>query len=457
MQTRRNFASILLGGAAAASMRAQSPQRPNVVLVFADDLGYGDLGVYGHPTIRTPNLDRLAQEGVRFTQFYSAASVCSPSRAALMTGRLPIRSGVNQVLVPWSKGGLPKTEITVAAALQNAGYATGIVGKWHLGHLPEYLPTRRGFDQYFGIPYSNDMSEATASHPRFKEAVKTYGAVPGTPLIRNEQVIETEPDQTQLTARYTQEATAFIEKSARARKPFFLYLAHTFPHVPLFASSRFRGKSARGLYGDVVEELDWSLGELRRKLEETGVANNTLILFTSDNGPWLLMKQNGGSAGLLREGKGSTWEGGVREPFIAAWPGRIPAGRVSSSYGSTLDIFPTVLNAAGVPVPTDRDYDGQNLLPVLEGRAEGREALHFYYNGQDLRAVRQGPWKLHLATNDAATSGPVVRHERPLLFHLQEDPSEKYEISDSHPDIVKGLLALIEQHKLATKPGVPQT
>jgi arylsulfatase A-like enzyme len=426
------------------------------VLIFADDLGYGDLGVYGHPTIRTPNLDRLAQEGTRFTQFYSAAAVCSPSRAALLTGRLPIRSGVNQVLMPWSKGGLPASELTMGTVLKQAGYATACVGKWHLGHLPEYLPGKRGFDSYFGIPYSNDMSAATASSAAAERWFKERN-IPPTPLIRGASVIESEPDQTALTARYTAEAQAFVRDSVRARKPFFLYLAHTFPHVPLFASAKFKGKSARGLYGDVVEELDWSVGELRKTLLESGVDKDTLVVFTSDNGPWLIQKQGGGSAGLLREGKGSTWEGGVREPFLAAWPGRIPAGTISGAFATTMDLLPTFAGLAGATLPKDREYDGVDILPQLEAKAEGREALHYYYFGSDLRAVRKGPWKLHVATNDAAVGGPVVRHDRPLLYNLPEDPSEKYDVADANPGVVRDLVQLMDEHKRAVKPGPPQT
>ena len=363
MISRRSFVRLATQSAALlpAAQSLAAAQHPNIVIIFADDLGYGDLGVYGHPSIRTPNLDRMAADGIRFTQFYSAASVCSPSRAALLTGRLPIRTGVNQVLVPWSKGGLPQEEITIADALKRTGYATACVGKWHLGHLRHHLPAHHGFDRYFGIPYSNDMSRATAGHPNFIKRLEEHPGTQGTPLIRGEEIIETEPDQRQLTPRYTAEAIRFLRDSVRTQKPFFLYMPHTFPHTPLFASDRFRGKSARGLYGDVVEELDWSVGEIRRTIAELGVERNTLIVFTSDNGPWLIKKQEGGSAGLLRDGKGSTWEGGMREPFIACWPSRIPAGVVTQAFGTTMDLFPTALKLAGVPLPADRVYDGADL------------------------------------------------------------------------------------------------
>jgi len=299
-------------------------------VIFADDLGYGDLGCFGHPTIPTPNLDRMAAEGVKLTQFYSASSVCTPSRAALLTGRLPIRSGMcsdkRRVLFPNSGGGLPASEVTIAKALKTKGYATACVGKWHLGHLPKFLPTNNGFDEYFGIPYSNDMRPS--------------------PLLDGTKTVENPAKQTTLTRRYTERAIDFIGRNKD--KPFFLYFPHTFPHVPLFASKTFKDKSLRGLYGDVVEELDWSVGQIRKTLRRLRLAERTLVMFTSDNGPWLIMRLRGGSAGLLRGGKGSTWEGGMREPFVAWWPGKIPAGSVGTELACTMDIFSTCLALAGV-------------------------------------------------------------------------------------------------------------
>ncbi len=446
---RRTFLETMGGGLAAASP-ALAASKPNLVILFADDLGYGDLGCYGHPTMRTPHLDRMAVEGVRFTQFYAAAPVCTPSRAALLTGRLPIRSGLTRVLFPYSDGGIQDNEVTIAEALKPAGYATACVGKWHLGHLPQYLPTRHGFDRYFGIPYSNDMARPFATGPR-------YNPGPPLPLMRNEEIIETNPDQAELTPRYTAEATAFIRDAARARKPFFLYLPYTFPHVPLFASARFQGKSARGLYGDVVEEIDWSVGEILGALRHNKVDRDTLVMFTSDNGPWLIKKEEGGSAGLLREGKGSTWEGGMREPFLARWPGRIPAGTVSAEFGSTMDLFPTCLAAAGLPLPPGIAYDGQDLGPYLRREKSGREALLYYYSDTELRAVRKGPWKLHVASN-APWDGPpgVQKHDPPLLFHLLHDPSERYDLAAKHPDVVRELLGAIEEHRRTLTPGALQ-
>ncbi len=312
----------LLLGLVAAAFAQDRP--PNFVVIFADDLGYGDLGVYGHPTISTPNLDRMAAEGMRFTQFYVAASVCTPSRAGLITGRLPVRSGMasskSRVLFPDSTGGLPDSEITIAELLKRKNYATAAVGKWHLGHLPQYLPTQHGFDSYFGIPYSNDMDKVQPAPPRHElwgEASKSeYFNVP---LVRNEDEIERPAYQPTLTKRYTEEALAFIRKNRE--KPFFLYMPHTMVHVPLFRSEEFKGVSRRGLYGDAVEEIDWSVGRILDTLHELNLDENTLVVFTSDNGPWLTFDEQGGSAGLLRMGKGSTWEGGMREPGISGCRG----------------------------------------------------------------------------------------------------------------------------------------
>jgi len=355
---RRQFIQALPAGATIAGGSVFGAQRrPNIVMIYADDLGYGDLGCYGHPTIRTPNLDRMAGDGVKFTSWYSAAPVCTPSRAALLTGRYPVRSGLTQVLFPQSKGGIPDSETTIAQMLKGAGYRTSMVGKWHLGHLPQYLPVRHGFDSYFGLPYSNDMTPTPGPGA---PGAKNY---PPLPLIRDDKELETEPDQTKLTARYTEEALKTIRGAKN--KPFFLYFAHTFPHVPLYASERFRGRSARGLYGDVVEEIDWSVGEVLKALRETGQEKNTLVVFSSDNGPWLVKKELGGSAGLYREGKGTTWEGGMREPCLARWPGVIPAGMVSAAQGSMMDWFPTFAQAAGAELPQGVTLDGEDMTEVL--------------------------------------------------------------------------------------------
>lgn len=444
---RRSFGALAAGGAATA--QRGSSRRPNIVVIFADDLGWGDLACYGHPTIRTPNLDQMAREGVRFTQFYAAAPACSPSRAALLTGRLPVRSGMNQVLNPWSQGGLPETETTIASALKPAGYATVAVGKWHLGHLPQYSPLKRGFDSYFGIPYSNDMSKATAGNPGFIKALDQHPEVGGTPLMHNDRQIEIEPDQTQLTSRYTDEASRFIRENAKAKKPFFLYLPHTMPHHPLAASARFKGKSARGLYGDVIEELDWSVGEVRRAVREAGVERNTLVVFTSDNGPWLVKEEDGGSAGLLRDGKGTFWEGGFRVPGIAAWPGRIAPGVTSFTPASTMDLLPTILPLAGAKLP-DVPLDGRDLSGVLFRNEERKDFLLFYYSGRTLRAVRDDVWKLVLPPPAA---GGGAKSE---LYNLLEDPSEKYNRAAKHPEVVARLDAVVAEHQRTLVPGAPQ-
>ena len=413
---------------------------PNFVVIFADDLGYGDLGCFGHPTLRTPRLDRMAAEGMKLTQFYAAASVCTPSRAGLLTGRLPARSGLcsnrRRVLFPDSAGGLPESEITLAEALKEAGYATACVGKWHLGHLPEFLPTRHGFDSYYGIPYSNDMKPC--------------------PLLRDEEQLEEPVDQTTLTRRYTDEAVGFIRE--HADEPFFLYFAHSFPHVPLFASDEWAGRSLRGLYGDVVEELDASVGAVLDAVREAGAAENTFVVFTSDNGPWLIMDERGGSAGLLREGKGCTFEGGMREPTIVWAPDRVPAGTTNPGMGSTLDLLPTFLSLAGLDSPSDRVLDGVDLSGAwTRGEDSPRETM-FFHRGYDLYAVRQGPWKAHFVTQDAYGPGSRQRteHDTPLLYHLEHDPSEQYNVSSDHPDVIAELRALAEEHIANLNPAPSQ-
>ncbi len=355
----------LVGGRCVGATRdAAFPEKPNLVILFADDLGYGDLGCFGHPSIRTPHLDRMAAEGMKLTQFYVAAPVCTPSRSALLTGRLPIRNGMygqrRRVFYPDSTGGLPDEELTLAELLRQRGYATACIGKWHLGHLPQYLPTRHGFDCYFGLPYSNDMQNVRQGHPPL-------------PLMRNEEIIEQPVDQFTLTRRYTEEAVNFVRNSKE--KPFFLYLAYTFPHVPLYASKDFRGRSRRGLYGDVVEELDWSVGVILQMLREEGLAERTLVFFTSDNGPWLIQRLNGGSAGLLRDGKGSTFEGGMRVPAIAWWPGTIAPGQVSMELACSMDLFTTGLKLAGAEVPSDRIIDGVDMTPIFRGEPGLRRVM----------------------------------------------------------------------------------
>ena len=423
--------------------------RPNLIVIFCDDLGYGDLGSFGHPTIRTPNLDRMAQEGQKWTDFYAAASVCTPSRAALLTGRLPVRNGMmspkHRVLFPDSSGGIPESEVTLAEALRAEGYATACVGKWHLGHLPPYLPTNNGFDSYFGIPYSNDMDQTRKGMTRdlVKQPIIDYWNVP---LLRDQEVVERPADQRTITKRYSEEAVRFIRENRE--RPFFLYLAHSLPHVPLFASEDFLGTSRRGLYGDVVEEIDHGVGQIMKALNSLGIAERTLVVFTSDNGPWLPYRDHGGSAGLLREGKGSTWEGGMREPTVFWWPGRLDSG-VVTEMGSTLDLFATFCEIAGAEVPSDRVMDSYDLTPVLFGTGESPRKSMFFYRESKLYAVRQGGFKAHFITKPVYTgrAETETHHEPPLLYHLGRDPGEQYDVAGLHPDVIQDIEKLVADHR----------
>ncbi len=419
--------------------------RPNFVIIFCDDLGYGDLGCFGHPTIRTPNLDKMASEGQKWTNFYVGASVCTPSRAALMTGRLPIRSGMcgkRRVLFPDSAGGLPEREVTLAEGLKTQGYATACIGKWHLGHLPQYLPTSNGFDSYFGIPYSNDMDRiAGGGRAAFFDPKVEYWNVP---LMRDTEIIERPANQHTLINRYTDEAIEFIRKSKG--KPFFVYLAHNLPHVPLFVSKQSEGRSVRGLYGDVVEEIDDGVGRILKALKEEGLAENTFVVFTSDNGPWLVFDQHGGSAGLLREGKGWTFEGGMREPCIMWWPGKIKPG-VVDDMGATMDLYTTMLTLAGADVPSDRVVDGLDISPAMFGTGKSPRETMFYYRRDELYAVRKGQYKAHFITEPSYVKGDKVHHDPPLLYHLGHDPSEKYDLAKDHPDVIEEIREEVARHQ----------
>lgn len=420
----------------------------NVIVIFTDDQGYGDLGCYGHPTIKTPNIDRMAAEGQRWTSFYTAANVCTPSRAGLLTGRLPIRNGMcsdrRRVLFPDSNGGLPATENTIARLLKNAGYRTAAVGKWHLGHLPEYLPTNHGFDSYFGIPYSNDMDRITDINAR-QAIMQPRTEYFNVPLMRNDQVIERPADQNTITKRYTEEAVKFI--SENKKKPFFLYLAHSLPHVPLFVSEKFHNHSERGLYGDVIEEIDWSVGQIFERLKKEKLDKKTLVIFTSDNGPWVLYDQHGGSAGLLYGAKGTGYEGGQRVPAIFWAPGRVKPN-VVSQMGSTLDLLPTIVKMAGVELPADRKYDGYDLTAVLKGGGVSPRKEMFFYHGTRIFAARKGDFKLYFyANNPAGYPERMVKLDSFRLFNLQHDPSEKYNIADQHPNVIDEIKDLVRAHR----------
>ena len=426
----------------------------NFVIIFADDLGYGDIGPFGHPTINTPNLDRMAADGQRWTQFYVAASVCTPSRAGLLTGRLPVRSGMasdaRRVLFPDSSGGLPHSEITIAEVLKQKNYATAAVGKWHLGHLPEWLPMKQGFDSYLGIPYSNDMDAVPmeiSRRERFWDAKSEYWNVP---LLQNEAEVERPATQHTLTKRYTEKAVEFIQ--ANRAKPFFLYLAHNMVHVPLFASKDFQGKSRRGLYGDTVEEIDWSVGRILDTLRELGLADRTLVVFTSDNGPWLTYDDHGGSAGPLRMGKGSTWDGGMREPTLFWQPGLVKPGIVRD-LGATLDLLPTFAALAGVPAPTDRELDGYDLTAALKGTGQSPRDRVFYYRETTVWAARQGPWKAHYRTKSGYLQDPLLEHDPPLLYNLEVDPGEQYNVAADHPDVIEQINQMVTEHSKTIKPA----
>jgi len=426
--------------AAAPLVAADRP--PNVVFVYADDLGYGDLGCYGSKVNRTPNLDRLAADGVRFTDFYVAQAVCSASRAALLTGCYPNRVGILGALGPAARQGIHDRETTVAEVLKSKGYATAIFGKWHLGHHPEFLPTRHGFDEYFGLPYSNDM---WPKHPTAR--------FPDLPLIEHEKTIELNPDQTKLTTQYTERAVAFIEKNKG--KPFFLYVPHAMPHVPLFVSEKHRGKSKAGLYGDVIEEIDWSVGEIVAALKRHGLENDTLVIFASDNGPWLSYGHHAGSAGPLREGKGTSFDGGVRVPFIARWPGKIPAGSVCKVPAMTIDLLPTLAKFAGAELPR-LPIDGKDvgLLLTEPGSAKPAQEAYFFYWGQQLQAVRAGKWKLHFphvyqalkSGGSDGQPGVYVRQSLELtLFDLEADVGESKNVAAAHADVVTRITAMADR------------
>ncbi len=427
-------------------VRSSAADRPpNIVVVFFDDLGWGDLGAFGATQIRTPHLDRLAAQGTRFTSFYVAQPVCSASRASLLTGCYANRIGIHGALFPGAPTGLHAGEATLPEVLKARGYATGMVGKWHLGSQPQFLPVRHGFDDYLGLPYSNDM---WPNHPTAKP-----GSYPPLPLIDGDRVVETQPDQRFLTERYTRRAVDFIDRHRGS--PFFLYVAHSMPHVPLHVSPSRQNRSTAGVYGDVIEELDESVGVLMEALRRNGLEDNTWVVVTSDNGPWLSYGNHAGSAGPFREGKGTVYEGGIRVPCIMRWPGHIPAGRSCNAPLMTIDLLPTIAHQVGASLPEKR-IDGHDVWPVLNGTGPGPERTYwFYYLQNQLQAVRQGRWKLILPHAVGVLEGrPGGRDGRPVaytqtrtglaLYDLESDPAETRDRSERNPRVLRRMLREVE-------------
>jgi len=441
--------TLILVLASAVSARGAAPEKPNLVFVYIDDMGYGDIGPFGSTKNRTPQLDRMAKEGMRFTSFY-AAPVCSVSRAQVISGCYGQRVSLPGVLFPGCPNGINPEEHTIAELIKAQGYATMCVGKWHLGDQPEFLPTRHGFDHYFGIPYSNDMFSRVAGENRSV-----------VPLVRDDKLVEqlSGDDQDRITERYTEEAVKFIRENRD--QPFFLYLPHTAVHVPIHVGEKFRGKSQNGRYGDWVEEVDWSVGRVLETLRELKLETRTLVIFSSDNGPWLTMGKDGGEAGPLRGGKGSTFEGGVRVPTIAWWPGTVAPDSACDAVAGNIDLLPTFVSLSGGSVPSDRKIDGRDLSPLLLGTSkESPREVHYYYRGYRLEAVRCGPWKLALGPQAEAmgqgkagtdASAPGVR-----LYNLDEEIGERTNVAAEHPDVVERLQALARQMAAdlgAGKPG----
>lgn len=429
---------------AAASRPAN---RPNIVLIFVDDMGYGDLSGIGQRGYETPNLERLARQGMRFTDFLVPQAVCGASRAALLTGCYPNRIGMLGAPGPKTRHGIHDREVLLPELLKAQGYATSMAGKWHLGHHPRFLPTHHGFDEYFGLPYSNDM------WPQHPETPKAY---PELPLIEGDRVLNpsvTSEDQEHLTGWYTERATQFIRD--HAQEPFFVYVAHSMPHVPLYSTDRFRGATAQGPYGDVLTEIDWSVGEILATLEEVKVDRHTLVIFTSDNGPWLSYGRHAGSAGPLREGKGTSWEGGVRVPCVMRWPDVIPAGTTCHELASTIDLLPTIAKVVGGTLP-DHPIDGLDIGPLMRNEPGARtpHSVYYYYWGNDLEAIRSGPWKLHFPHEYRSLTGPPGQDGRPggytvgktgpALYNLSWDIGETDDVQGQFPEILKELEGLAE-------------
>jgi arylsulfatase A-like enzyme len=432
---------------------------PNIVVIFIDDMGYGDIGPFGATDYATPNLDRMADEGMRFTDFVASSAVCSASRAALLTGSYHLRVGITGALGPDARIGINEEETTLGEICRSRGYATACFGKWHLGHHPKFLPTAHGFDEYFGLPYSNDM---WPYHPnnlrRLADNPDAKPIYPPLPLIEGTTVIEpavTADQQAELTARYTQRAVDFIQR--HQDQPFLVYLPHTMVHVPIYASKRFEGKSGAGLYGDVVMEIDWSVGAILDCLRRLELDDDTLVIFTSDNGPWLSYGDHAGTAGPLREGKGTMFEGGYREPTVMRWPGKIPPGTTCDELASTIDILPTVARLIGAELPQQK-IDGKDIGPLMfaqPGAQSPHDAFWCYYGGGQLQAIRDRRWKLHfphsyrtLSGRQGGTGGQPVDYDSAeigmALFDLKSDPGETMDVANMHPEIVDRLKKLAD-------------
>lgn len=452
-----SIAALSLVSIAASS--AAAPRDPNIVVVFLDDMGYGDLSCTGAIRYKTPNIDRMANNGIRFTNFYVAQAVSGASRAGLLTGCYPNRIGIRGAPGPNSPIGINENEETIAEVLKKKGYATAIYGKWHLGDHKKFLPPYHGFDEYFGIPYSNDM---WPNHP-------TNKTFPDLPLIEGDEIVEYNPDQSQFTTKFTERAIQFIEKNKS--KPFFIYLAHPMPHVPLFVSDKFKGKSEQGLFGDVMMELDWSVGQILETLRVNKLEDNTLIVFTSDNGPWLNYGNHAGSTGGLREGKGTSWEGGQRLPCIMQWKGTIEPGLICNQLASTIDFLPTFAEICNAPLPANK-IDGVSILPLMRNvkNSNPREYFNYYYLGNSLEAVTDGTWKLvfphshrsyegNQPGRDGIPGATTQRKTELMLFDLRRDPGERYDVKSSYPEIVMRLQKIADEARedlgddLTGKPG----
>jgi arylsulfatase A len=446
-------AAVAAGPALAAPAKTANSAKPNFIVIYADDQGYGDLSCYGATKFKTPHIDKMAAEGMKFTDFYVTAPVCSPTRSSLVTGCYPRRVGMHQhVLFPHSTRGLNPKEITIAELLKKQGYATACVGKWHMGHQKQFLPTSQGFDYYYGVPFSNDMwlpadmkYAADAKLPdKFTDDQRTKGERKrnSVPLMRNDEVIEYPANQPELTERYTQEVVKFI--TANKDKPFFVYLPHTMPHYPLHVSEKFKGKSGAGLFGDVITCIDWGVGEILGSLKKLGIDENTLVIYTSDNGP------AAGSAGPLRGRKGTTWEGGMREPCVMRWPAKIPPKSTCTELATIMDLLPTLTKLAGGQAPTDRVIDGKDIAPLITAQPNAKspyEAFYYHTARGELAAVRCGKWKLHIKPSrqrrrkNQPKPKPITGVQ---LYDLSADINEAKNLAADNPEVVKRLTALLK-------------